>query len=146
MEPCFIAKSTLSNTLIPSRTKQRNQWQYWILAPLSRSWSWCTNWNRYGNNFNCLVARWQLVFDVPHSCDNLLKDLLGDLSSVSWTTRTASFVKTVCRRTCFLLLQTLPVSLNLFTSLCTAVLFGTSLSGYTQWNASRTAINDLEAK
>jgi hypothetical protein len=33
MEPRFIAKNTLSNKLIPSRTKRRNQWQYWILAP-----------------------------------------------------------------------------------------------------------------
>jgi hypothetical protein len=30
-----------------SRTKRWNPWQYWILAAVSRCWSWCTAWNRY---------------------------------------------------------------------------------------------------
>jgi hypothetical protein len=52
--------------------KRRNQWQYWILATVSRCCSWCTAWNRYGRNFSCFVARWALVTDkhlcVPKFC------------------------------------------------------------------------------
>jgi hypothetical protein len=40
-------------------------------------------------------------------------------------------------------IQTLPVSRNVVTSRCIVVLFGTSLSGYTLLNASRTAANDF---
>jgi hypothetical protein len=54
---------TQPNTWTPSRTKRRNQWQYCILAAVSRCCSWCTAWNRYGSNFSCFVARWVLVTD-----------------------------------------------------------------------------------
>jgi hypothetical protein len=40
-------------TWTPSRTKRRNQWQYWILAAVSRCCRWCTAWNRCGRNFSC---------------------------------------------------------------------------------------------
>jgi hypothetical protein len=42
--------------------------------------------------------------------------------------------------------QTLPVSRNVITSRCIVVLFGTSLSGYTLLNVSRTAGNDFDSK
>jgi hypothetical protein len=50
-------------TWTPSRTKPRNQWQYWILAAVSRCCSRCTAWNMYCRNFSCFVARWALVTD-----------------------------------------------------------------------------------
>jgi hypothetical protein len=55
-------------TWTPSRTKRRNQWQYWILAVVSRCCSWCTAWNRCGRNFSCFVARWPLVTDKHFLC------------------------------------------------------------------------------
>jgi hypothetical protein len=55
-----------------SHTKRRNQWQYWILAAVSRCCSWCTAWYRYGRNFNSRVARYALVTEntscVPKQC------------------------------------------------------------------------------
>jgi hypothetical protein len=48
-------------TWTPSRTKQLNQWQYWILAAVSRCCSWCIALNRYGRNFKCFVAHWAFL-------------------------------------------------------------------------------------
>jgi hypothetical protein len=56
----------------PKRTKRRNQWQYWILAAVSRCCSWCTAWNRYGRNFSCFVARWTFVTDKHFLCPDIL--------------------------------------------------------------------------
>jgi hypothetical protein len=39
-----------------SRTKRRNQWQYLILAAVSRCCSWCTALNRCARNFSYFVA------------------------------------------------------------------------------------------
>jgi hypothetical protein len=47
-------------TWTPSRRNRRNKWLYWILAALSRYFSWCTASYRYGRNFSCSVARWAL--------------------------------------------------------------------------------------
>jgi hypothetical protein len=51
----------------PSRIKRRNQWQYWILAAVSRCCSWCTAWNLYGR-----VARLALVTDKHFLCPEIL--------------------------------------------------------------------------
>jgi hypothetical protein len=57
---CYI-KTQLYDTWTPSRTKRRSQWQYWILAALSRWCSWCAAWNMYYPYVSCFVARWALV-------------------------------------------------------------------------------------
>jgi hypothetical protein len=49
-------------TWTPSRT-DRNQWQHWILAAVSRCYSWFTAWNRYCRDFSWSVAQWALVTD-----------------------------------------------------------------------------------
>jgi hypothetical protein len=59
-------------TWTPSRTKRRNQWQYWITAAVSRCYSWCTAWNGYGHIFRCPVARWALVTDKHFLCPKIL--------------------------------------------------------------------------
>jgi hypothetical protein len=33
---------------------------------------WCTAWNRYGGNFSCFVARWELVTDKHFLCPEIL--------------------------------------------------------------------------
>jgi hypothetical protein len=67
-----IKRNCYCYTWTPSRTKRRNQWQYWILAAVSRCCSWCTAWNRYGRNFSCFVARWALFTDKHFLCPEIL--------------------------------------------------------------------------
>jgi hypothetical protein len=63
-------------TWTPSRTKRRNQRQYWILAAVSRCCSWCTAWNRHGRNLSCLSLDEHLsqtnTSCVPKCCYKLL--------------------------------------------------------------------------
>jgi hypothetical protein len=67
----LLKRNPIYYTWTTSRTK-RNQWQYWILAAVSRCCSWCTAWNRYGRNFSCFVARWALVTDKHFLCPEIL--------------------------------------------------------------------------
>jgi hypothetical protein len=58
-------------TWTPSRTKWRNQWQYWVLAAVYRC-CWSTATYRYGRNFGYFVPLWALVTgkhsNVPKFC------------------------------------------------------------------------------
>jgi hypothetical protein len=56
----------------PSHTKWRNQWEYSMLAVISRCCSWCTAWNQYCHNLSCFVAWWALVTDKNFLCYKIL--------------------------------------------------------------------------
>lgn len=140
VEPCFVHETQIvqhMNSFIHKIMKQMS------VAAVAQAWGWCTDWNQNSHSFSCLVNWWQLVLEgLP--LDNILRYLHGDCVSVSSTLCTLSCVKCGTILTCFLL-PILSVLLNFSISL-NVILFGTSLSGCTWWNASQPTVKDLVMK